>query len=316
MNTRRQFSYPVIPDGTPCPTVRELLASQGYSRQLMIRIKQAPGGLMADGKPVPINQVLSPGQILTVNLPPEAPSWAVTPAPLPLDIVYEDEDLLVVNKAAGMPVHPSQGNHGNSLADALAWRSLQEEDPVSFRAVSRLDKDTSGLLVVARHPLSACILSDMIQKRQIRRTYLAAGHGDLRRSGLLKGGSSHFTISAPIGRAEGSILERRVDPQNGDPAVTHGRLLAYRPDLDASLAELSLETGRTHQIRVHMRYAGCPLFGDFLYHPDFRYIRRHSLHSWKLSFSHPITKKPLSFTAAVPDDMKCFTDAVLLDSGS
>ncbi|HIT64478.1 MAG TPA: RluA family pseudouridine synthase, partial [Candidatus Ventrimonas merdavium] len=94
MKTRRQFSYPVIPDGTPCPTVRELLASQGYSRQLMIRIKQAPGGLMADGKPVPINQVLSPGQILTVNLPPEAPSWAVTPAPLPLDIIYEDEDLL------------------------------------------------------------------------------------------------------------------------------------------------------------------------------------------------------------------------------
>lgn len=279
-------------------TVQDLLFAQGYSRRLIIDLKALPDGLTVEGHRVCTPYVLQPGQTLTVTLPPERDSPHIEPVCLPFPIVYEDEHLMILNKPSGMPIHPSQGNHDNSLANSAAWYFRQKSLPFTFRVINRLDRDTTGLLILAKHSLSACILSDMIKKREIHRTYLAAVQGcPVPESGI---------ICAPISRVDGSTIERHVDFIHGEQAITHYQVLYTNPSSDISLVKLHLETGRTHQIRVHMKYLGFPLLGDFLYYPDFSRIRRQSLHSWKLEFAHPITKEPLAFTAAVPDDMQCF----------
>lgn len=299
--SRPVFSYPVT-ENQAGTTVEELLLSQGYSRRLVTALKKAPDRLTIGRESVYVTRRLLPGEILTVRLPPEPASCHIVPSKLPFPVVYEDRHILVVNKPADMPIHPSQGNHCNSLANAAAWYYAQKKEPFTCRIINRLDRDTTGLLILAKHALSACILSDMVNTHEIRRTYLAAVEGNM--AGLCG------SIQAPIARVEGSVLKRQVDFAGGEHAVTHYQTLQWIPELNASLVQLQLETGRTHQIRVHMKYLGHPLFGDFLYHPDYRYIRRQSLHSWKLAFHHPITKEPLAFTAAVPDDMQIFCHAL------
>lgn len=301
-------------------TVEQFLLSRGYSRRLIIDLKKTPAGLTADGRHVYVTHRLSEGETLTAELPAESSSGHIVPTPMELDIVYEDEHLLVVNKAADTPIHPSQGNFSNTLANGAAWYFQEKGEPFVYRVINRLDRDTTGLLILAKHALSACILSGMVRDRQIHRTYLAAVSGDIRGLfpprakdrplpfGLSYTDAGHYaaTVTAPIARVDGSTVERRVDQENGDYACTHFAFLGYREETGASLVRLCLETGRTHQIRVHMKHLGYPLFGDFLYNPDYRLIRRQSLHSWKLEFDHPITKEPLAFCAAVPDDMSIF----------
>lgn len=286
-------------------TVEELLRSQGYSKSLINRIKLTEDGLMIREKKVYTTYRLQTGDRLDVSLPEEASSEHIVPISMPLSVLFEDEDLMVINKPADLPVHPSQGHFGDSLANGLAWYFKKKDQAFVFRAVNRLDRDTTGLLIVAKNALSGCILSDMVKARQIHRTYLAAVSGNL-------SGSFEGTIRVPIARRPGSTIERIADPTNGEEAVTHYKFLSYQKKTDSSLLEIRLETGRTHQIRVHMKYIGHPLYGDFLYNPDYRFIKRQSLHSWKLSFLHPITKQPLNFTAPIPDDMRCFCDNVLL----
>ena len=212
-----------------------------------------------------------------------------------LDIVYEDEDILVINKAADMPVHPSIGNYDNTLANGVAWYFKEKGQHFVYRCINRLDRDTTGALILAKNPYSAAVLSAQMKQRQIRRTYLAIVQGIAPEQG---------TIDAPIGRAADSTIERQVDFANGESAVTHyERLATYH---SYSLIELHLETGRTHQIRVHMKYIGHPLPGDFLYNPDYRIIKRQPLHSFQLEFAHPVTGENMCITAPVPED---FADA-------
>lgn len=299
---RTIFTYPIdeTNDGI---TVEELLLSHGYSRKLIIDLKKSPDYLTVRGEHVYVTRKLTSGDVLTVLIPKETASEHIVETEMPLDIVYEDEHLMVINKQADLPIHPSQGNYSNTLANGIAWYFAQKGEPFVYRVINRLDRDTTGLLILAKHALSACILSDMIRKRHIHRTYLAAADGDLRTA--YPDGCG--IIDAPIARVDGSTIERCVDYEHGETARTQFRLLAFCPDTHASLVELKLETGRTHQIRVHLKHLGFPLFGDFLYHPDYRFIRRQSLHSWKLEFVHPITKEPLHFEAPVPNDMKIFT---------
>lgn len=176
----------------------------------------------------------------------------IVPRPLPFPVVYEDEDLLVVNKPADMPIHPSQGNYENTLANAAAWYFKEKGESFVYRCINRLDRDTTGLLILARHAYSAALLSRMVSARQIKREYLAVVRGTPDVSGI---------IDAPIGRKEGSTIERRVDFEHGEPARTHYELLYSEGGY--SLVRLRLDTGRTHQIRVHMKYLGHPLPGDF-----------------------------------------------------
>ena len=183
-----------------------------------------------------------------------------------------------------------------ALANGVAWYYKEKGQKFVYRCINRLDRDTSGLTIVAKHYVSAGMLSAMIANKAtsgITREYLAIAKGSVR---PLEG-----TITAPLGRKEGSIIERTVDFENGESAVTHYRVLDEKNG--HSLVSLILETGRTHQIRIHMKYLGYPLIGDYLYNPDMEQIQRQALHAWKLSFVHPITGEKMQFTAPLPEDM-------------
>lgn len=276
-------------------TVEQFLLSNGYSAALIRRLRHTEQSILKNGIPVYTTYRLDEGDSLTVTLPEEHGSENIVPVPMDLDIRYEDRDLLVVNKAAGVPIHPSQGNHDNTLANGIAWYLGEKGEAATYRAINRLDRDTTGLLILARHALSACMLSEMVRTHAIRRCYLAAASGLVPPEGV---------IDAPIARAGDSTIERCVDFERGDSARTHYRTLYYNRDTDCSLVVLRLETGRTHQIRVHMKHIGHPLPGDFLYNPDYRLIGRQALHSWQLDFIHPIKKEPLHFEAPLPEDMR------------
>lgn len=276
-------------------TVEQFLLSNGYSAALIRRLRHTEQSILKNGSPVYTTYRLDKGDSLAVTLPEEHGSENIVPVPMDLDIRYEDRDLLVVNKAAGVPIHPSQGNHDNTLANGIAWYLREKGEVATYRAINRLDRDTTGLLILARHALSACMLSEMVRTHAIRRCYLAAASGLVPPEGV---------IDAPIARTCDSTIERCVDFERGDSARTHYRTLCYNRDTDCSLVELRLETGRTHQIRVHMKHIGHPLPGDFLYNPDYRLIGRQALHSWQLDFIHPIKKEPLHFEAPLPEDMR------------
>ena len=267
------------------------LKEKGYSRQNLVDLRKDEQAICLNGTYVHMNHMLAEGDVLTVWIRETENSGQIRPVKLPFAIVYEDEDLLVINKPAGMPVHPSRGNPENSLGNALAWYFKEQGVPFVFRCINRLDRDTTGALILAKNPLSAAILSVQMKKRQILRTYLALVDGLLPDSG---------TINAPIARMEGSVITREVNFGTGESAITHYERLAAGKEY--SLAELHLETGRTHQIRVHMKYIGHPLPGDYLYNPDYRRINRQPLHSYQLEFTHPITGKVMLFTAPLPID--------------
>ncbi len=285
----------MIPNREPMVTVEQFLLEKGYSRHLIRQLKQHENAILANGHPVYTTYRLSCGETLTITLPDSGGSERIEPVPMKLDICYEDRDILVVNKAAGVPIHPSQGNHDNTLANGIAWYLRQKGEACTYRVINRLDRDTTGLLILAKHPLSACILSDMVRNRSISRYYTAIACGQTEEQGV---------IEAPIARTDDSTIERCVDFERGEFARTHYRRLFYNPRLDLSLVALRLETGRTHQIRVHMAHIGHPLPGDFLYHPDYRYIGRQALHSYRLDFVHPIEKELLHFRAPLPEDMQ------------
>ena len=312
--------------------ISTFLKEKGYSRQNLVDLRKNEQAICLNGTYVHMNHMLAEGDVLTVWIRETENSEQIRPVKLPFAIAYEDEDLLVINKPAGMPIHPSRGNPENSLGNALAWHFKEQEIPFVFRCINRLDRDTSGLTIVAKHAVSAAILGQMVRAKAeqglkapgIHRTYLALVEGKVVPvSGV---------IDAPIARQEDRCLRRVVDFKRGDRAVTHYRVLSEWKE--RSLVKLQLETGRTHQIRVHMAYLGHPLVGDFLYNPAYgenqidrrtdensgersisrgkssscsrgQYdINRQALHAWKLSFPHPMTGQLMNFTAPLPEDMQ------------
>lgn len=289
---KRTLQYRITESDT-YSNIHELLKAHGYSSTVIRHLKETENGIQRNGVWSRVYEPLCSGDTVTILLTEEASSENIVPTPLPLDIVYEDEDLLIINKSAGMPIHPSQGNYDNTLANACAYYFQQKGEPFTYRCINRLDRDTTGLLILARHAYSASLLSSMVAKREIHREYLALATGLVPDSGV---------IEAPIARVDGSTIEREVNFETGEFARTHYRRLEYKNGY--SLVSLKLDTGRTHQIRVHMKYIGHPLPGDFLYNPDYSVIRRQALHSYRLTFTHPITGKELQFTAPLPDDMK------------
>lgn len=276
-------------------SVSAFLQERGYSSRLLIHLKNTSRSLLVNDVPVFACHILHTADRLTVTLAEKKDSSQILPVPMKLAVVYEDEHLIVIDKPAGMPVHPSQGHYENTLANGAAYYLREQGGPFVFRAVNRLDRDTSGLILLARNMLSSCILSQQVKMRSIHREYLAIVCGRPPCCG---------TISLPIARKSGSTIERIPDITGGERAVTHYRTLRYDKNTDLSLLTLSLETGRTHQIRVHMKAIGHPIPGDFLYHPDYRYIGRQALHSARLRFSHPVTGKTLELKSPLPDDMK------------
>lgn len=271
------------------------LKSMGFSRQCIIALKKQEKGILLNGIWAYVNTKLCLGDTLTLTLSEEESSEKIPPVNLPFHILYEDEDILILNKPANMPIHPSLNNYENTLANAVAYYYDSQNIPFVFRCINRLDRDTTGVTMLAKNPFSAGILSEMVRNREIHREYMAIASGIFE----IKEG----IVDVPIARKEGSAIEREVNFETGEHAITHYTVIKENTDLNCSLLKLWLETGRTHQIRVHMKHLGHPLLGDFLYNPDMTHIKRQALHSYSLSFHHPITKEPMQFIAPVPNDM-------------
>lgn len=273
-------------------TVLDFLRKKGFSRHILSSMKADKEALTRNSQRIGGREQLLAGDHFRVRLLETVDSDGIVPVSMPLSILYEDEDILIINKPADMPVHPSIGNYTNTLANGVAAYLDAKDEHSPFRCINRLDRDTSGALILAKNAFSAAVLSTQMRNRQIRRTYLAVVEGITPPNG---------TISAPISRVDDSVIERHVDFLRGEPAVTHYERLEVKNE--HSLLEIHLETGRTHQIRVHMGYIGHPLPADYLYHPVYDCFKRQPLHSLQLEFRHPVTDKPMCLLAPVSEDM-------------
>ena len=266
------------------------------------RCKQFEDGVMVKAagttqyRPVWLKDVLRDGDILKVKIYEDIDnSGDVIPSDNPIDVVYEDEDLILLNKPGDVVVHPSYAHHLDSLSNALAGYYKRTGQNHVIRTIGRLDRETSGLLIFAKNRHAAAILSNQKGNMSRRKEYLALVSGVMEQE--------QGTIDAPIGQEEGVRMIRKV-MENGKEAITHYKLI--RQFKDYALIRLHLDTGRTHQIRVHMSYIGHPLLGDNLYGkeiPDDHGMTRAALHAAHLEFKQPITGEDLAFDADLPPDM-------------
>lgn len=295
---QRTFYYK-IEEAYHGQTISSYLKGKGYPHAVMIHLKKTPEGILLNGQWEYVNTRLSSGDFLEIRLIEESSSQNIQPLYAPFSIVYEDADILVVNKPANMPIHPSINHYEHTLANAVCYYYENQGIPYTFRCANRLDKDTTGLTIIAKHMLSSAILSQDVANRAVHRKYLA----------IVKGETNNFgTIDAPIGRKDASAILRVIDYTHGEKAITHYEKIASKKGY--TLLSLQLETGRTHQIRVHMASIGHPLIGDYLYHEASTELPRQALHSYCLEFYHPITKNLLHFTAPLPSDMQNFWDSL------
>ncbi|MBP3370329.1 MAG: RluA family pseudouridine synthase [Clostridia bacterium] len=286
----------IIPENEHGRTVKEiLLGSVGISVTFLRHLKFIENGIMLNGEKVTVRKQVNAGDILELATENEKMGSRLTPSKIELDIIYEDSDLVVPSKPANMPTHPSHNHHGDTLADALAYRYANESEPFVFRPINRLDRNTSGLTLIARSRISAARLSESMRSGEIRKRYVAILDGALP--------SREGCIETYMRRTSESIIVREVcnEQDGGDYALTRYVSLAF--DGRYSLVLASPETGRTHQLRVHFSHLGCPIVGDDMYGSASKLIDRHALHALTLSFPHPSSKEDMRLLAPLPDDM-------------
>lgn len=274
--------------------VYEYLRRQGFSRQNLtdIRFKEYP--IFVNEQRVYRNHILKAKDLLKIYINEQDNSKNIPPVDIPIEVLFEDEDILVVNKPSGMPIHPSLNNYENSLGNAVMFYYNSRGYDFVYRCINRLDRDTSGPVIIAKNIISASVLGDQQKNGGIQKEYVAIVSGNVT--------DDAGTINLPIGRVKESSIERRVDYENGKDAVTN-YWTVFRND-DYSVVKLKLDTGRTHQIRVHMKAIGHPLAGDFLYNPSDKTMDRQALHVRYISFLHPISKKTMEITVPIPSDMR------------
>ena len=271
-----------------------LLQHISLSNRLLIKVKQQQdGGIFVNGERKTVRYVLKQADKLQIFFPKEEISPYLQPEEMPLHIVYEDDDLLVINKRAGMPTMPSRIHPHGTLANGILAYYQMKNIPYTVHVVTRLDKDTSGLVLIAKHQYSHSYLSNMQRNHDMERIYTAIVHGEIK--------NKQGVINQPIGRHPDSIIERMVTPE-GKEAKTFYDVKKRR--YQVTTVNVSLETGRTHQIRVHFAYIGHPLVGDELYGGSREKIKRQALHCSVIKFQHPFTQRQLVFTAPLPRDMK------------
>ena len=290
----RRLELPIGPKLAGVKVDTLLKKHLGLSGTVVRRIKWLSDGILVDGRRVNTRFVPQTGQVLSVRLSDPERRSGIVPAPGPLDIVYEDEDIIVLNKAPGVPVHPGPGHFsdtiGNFLLDYYYSRGIEAD----FHPVHRLDRGTSGLLAVAKHPHAQEVLKNQLHTPDFRRVYLAVCEG--------APAPAAGVVDAPLGPRPGSLVEQMVCPDGKEARTRYETLEVYG---GRALLRLELDTGRTHQIRVHMAHLGHPLTGDFLYGAEApELISRPALHSAELTLRHPVTGELLSFRAPMPEDME------------
>lgn len=284
----------VITDESAGKLLRDYLyVDVRLSSRLIKKVKAYSTGLLVNGEAQTVRYVLQVGDVVRVTFPPEKISASLISEALDLQIIYEDEWVLVVNKPSGMPTMPSHIHPSGTLANAVLGYYVQEKIPYTIHIVTRLDKDTSGLVLVAKHHFSHSLFSNLQRKNQLKRKYQAFISGQIK--------PEKATIDLPIARKPGSIIERIV-AMDGQRAITHYEVIDVTDEI--TLVEVELETGRTHQIRVHFSHLGHPLIGDDLYGGNWDKLSRQALHCKSLSFVHPFTNEYVTLTAPLSDDMK------------
>ena len=258
-----------------------LVGKKGVSKRLLTKLKRQEGGITRNGDTIRSIDMVSAGDVIVLTL--EDDSFLEPNGSLNVPVAFENDSLVVFNKPSGMPVHPSIRHQGDTLGNFFAYRYPE----LTFRSVNRLDRDTSGLCIIAKDALAAKLLQGNCKK-----VYYAAVHGEIPEKG---------TIDAPIARERESIILRCVR-EDGQRAVTHYKRLKMNDKY--SLAEIDLETGRTHQIRVHFAHIGAPLAGDDLYGGLRNDISRQALHCGRLSFNDPLSGEPITVDSELPEDIK------------
>lgn len=267
------------------------------SSEMLKFLKYREDGILVNGERSNVRRRLRTGDVLSLTIRDSKPAAKLEPVNLPLDILYEDDDMVFPAKPAGMPTHPSHNHQNDTVANALAYRYASMGIPFVFRPINRLDRDTSGVLLIARNKLSAGILTDLMKAGEIHKTYLAVLKGDLY--------PDHGIIDKALHRTAESIIVRETcppDAPDADLSKTEYQVLARCGGY--TLVEAKPLTGRTHQLRVHFASIGNPIVGDTLYGPPSKHIGRQALHAKSLTLPLPSTKEELTVTAPVPDDMK------------
>lgn len=274
-------------------TVRNILKNEfNMSNRLITKLKLNNCILLNNEKTF-LDKKVFINNVLTCNLDLEEDSSNIVPKQMELDIIYEDEWLLIINKPAGIAIHPSCLHYDNSLSNGIKYYFDKIELHKKIRPVTRIDKDTSGIVVFAKNEyIQECLIKQMQSKTFVKK-YIAILNGNL--------DSKIGVIDTPISRKNGSIIERCVNPK-GETAITHYKLIKNLENI--CIVEFTLETGRTHQIRVHSKYIGHPILGDTLYGETSKLICRQALHCFNIKFVHPISKSNLEFTISLPNDMK------------
>lgn len=262
--------------------IRDILRNFGVSSALLTRLKQTENGITKNGKPARAIDSVAAGDKVKIKI--ENHGHMHRPSEMDIEICYEDEDIIIMNKPPLLPVHESRNHIGNTLANFLAYHLGTDN---AFRAVYRLDRDTSGLVLAAKHELAASKLAGKIKK-----DYYAVAEGEIKKSGI---------IDLPISRCGSSIIKRVVS-ENGERAVTHYVPISIKNG--NTFLKINLETGRTHQIRVHFSHIGHPLLGDTLYGGSANLINRQALHCRDIYFTHPITEEKMHIKCDFPNDIK------------
>lgn len=290
---KRVFEY-LVDDYFSGKNIKTLLKQHYHmSTNLITLLKKYEDGICVNGEHKRITYVLSENDHVTLTMYDE-PSENIVPTQIELDILYEDDDIMVINKPPYLPTHPSMGNFENTLANGIMHLWSKRGEAGTFRAVNRLDKNTSGLLVIAKNAYSHARLCEQIQQGLLKRKYLCVVCGNIE--------DDFGSVNAPIARECDSVIKRCIR-EDGQDALTHYRVVKRM--IKHTLIELELETGRTHQIRVHMASLGTPVVGDFLYGSTDE-SQRQLLHSYHAKFIHPVTSEQLLLECDMPKDMSDF----------